>query len=324
MTPIELNGFCGSSPIGAMATFGLLRVCSQISELGTVALGWKQTSDWHPVLEVSEGASNARDIATLLTNHLRSRYLAPFLTWQDDIKVEPEVLRTMLSEVRHSANRQSNEVTAFFAAFGSEFITAKSPPDVKPTAFHMTAGKQKFLKLARELAESINPARSRSRRETAEEVQAETESAFVEALSGPWLYRDTRHSLGWDPTTEALGALTADDPSKSKAGSASSRAAVWLAFEALPLFPCVPSGRKLETRCFAMIDSEFESFTWPIWGSAISLATLQSLLALDALNQNEPLPRELVSRGIKAVYRSKCFRDGNGRGTLRNAVRCRT
>ena len=69
MTRIELNGLCGSSPIGAMAAFGLLRVCSQISELGAVALGWKQTSDWHPVLEVSEGASSATDVARLLTNH---------------------------------------------------------------------------------------------------------------------------------------------------------------------------------------------------------------------------------------------------------------
>lgn len=322
MTSIELNGLCGSSPIGAMAAFGLLRLCSQISELETVALGWKQTSDWHPILEVRAGASNPTDLARLLTNHLRPRYQAPFLTWQDDIKVEPEILRTKLSEVRHSANRQSNEVASFFSAFGSEFITAKSTPDVKPTPFHMTAGQQKFLKSARELAESLNSARRPKRGETPAGVQAEIESAFVEALAGPWQYQDTHHSLGWDPTTEALGALTADDPSKSKAGSASSRAAVWLAFEALPLFPCVPSGRKLETRCFAMIDHEIVSFTWPIWDSAISLTTLQSLLALDALNQNEPLPRDLASRGIKAVYRSKCFRDGNGRGTLRHAVRC--
>ena len=320
MTPIEMNGLCGSSPIGAMAAFGLLRVCSQIGELGAVALGWKQTSDWHPVLAVSKGASSATDLARLLTNHLRSRYQAPFLTWQDDIKVEPEILRTRLSEVRHSANRQSNEVASFFAAFGSEFITARSTPDVKPTAFHMSAGQQKFLKSARELAESISPARRPSRGQTAAAVQAETESAFAEALAGPWRYQDTQHALGWDPATEALGALSSIAP--SKAGPASVRAAVWLAFEALPLFPCVPSGRKLETRCFAMIDREFESFTWPLWNSAISLTTLQSLLALDALNQNEPLPRDLTSRGIKAVYRSKCFRDGNGRGTLRHAVRC--
>ncbi len=64
MTPIELNGLCGSSPIGAMAAFGLLRVCSQISGLGKVTLGWKQSSDWHPVLNVGEGASNATDIAS--------------------------------------------------------------------------------------------------------------------------------------------------------------------------------------------------------------------------------------------------------------------
>lgn len=320
MTHIELNGLCGSSPIGAMAAFGLLRVCSQIRELGAVALGWKQVSDWHPVLVVSDGASSATDVARLLTNHLRGRFQAPFLTWQDDIKVAPDILRTKLSDVRQSANKQSNEVAAFFAAFGSEFITARSTPDVKPTAFHMTAGQQKFLKSARELAESINPARRISRGQTAAHVQAEIESAFTEALAGPWRYQDTQHALGWDPATEALGALSSTAP--SKAGPVCVRAAVWLAFEALPLFPCVPSGRKLETRCFALIDRESESFTWPIWESAISLTNLQSLLAMNVLNQNEPLPRELASRGIKTVYRSKCFRDSNGRGTLRHAVRC--
>ncbi len=323
MTRIDLNGLCGSSPIGAMAAFGLLRVCSQISELGTVALSWKQTSDWHPILHVMHGVKNCEELAVRVVQFLCGRSQAEFLRMSDDIKMVPEVFRDKLTETQKTATGKSRDVADFLSAFGCDLITYKTKEGikVKPTAFHLTAGNQSFLSAALRLATSIDADGEKPRKKRNLKLRANCEAAFVEALSGPWLYQDRKlHSLGWDPATEALGALTAIAP--TDAGASCVRAAVWLAFESLPLFPCVPSGRKLETRCFALIDREFESFTWPIWDSAISLTTLQSLLAMDALNQNEPLPRELALRGIKTVYRSKCIRDDHNRGTLRHAVRC--
>jgi hypothetical protein len=42
-----------------------------------------------------------------------------------------------------------------FAAFGSEMITDGSKGLVKPTAFHMTSGQQKFLKMICSVADSL-------------------------------------------------------------------------------------------------------------------------------------------------------------------------
>jgi hypothetical protein len=43
----------------------------------------------------------------------------------------------------------------YFAAFGSDIVTARSTADVKPTAFHMTAGRQKFLNSIQKLGNSM-------------------------------------------------------------------------------------------------------------------------------------------------------------------------
>jgi hypothetical protein len=181
----------------------------------------------------------------------------------------------------------------------------------------MTAGQQKFLKSAREVASSLSPGRPAKRGEDAATIQREIENAFARALFGPWHREDRLHSLGWDPSTEALYALLATAPGDEKPFS--ERGAVWLAFEALPLFPSFPIGNRLQTRSF---DNRSESFSWPIWQPAISVNTLASLLALPELIAQNPEMKELAPQGIVAVYRSICERDANGRGIFRNAVLC--
>ena len=55
-------------------------------------------------------------------------------------------------------------------------------------------------------------------------------------------------------------------------------AAVWLATESLPLFPCFCTGSKLATRAFRS-EGRIREFCWPVWGKPVSLAALKSLLA---------------------------------------------
>lgn len=324
MSSIALTGLSGSSPLGALATFGLFRIITSERPFGEVTLHWAFNGDWHPVLN-TEADSDPDAIINFSIEWQSGRGDASFLTWHDDIKCSPERFREELGKVMQRLSsadpdeiESAREVASFFAAYGNEAVTAKSTPDVKPTAFHMTAGQQRLLKSAKELADSLDPNLGLSKKVTAEKRREDLMQAFREALLGPWTYSDEQHSLGWDPTTEALYALSNISP--SAAGPRSVRAAVWLAFESLPLFPCAPAGGKLRTTGF---DADGERFTWPIWDCPISLDTLRCWLGAADLAADTLKVDDLRRRGIRSIYRSKALRDPNGRGTLRNAVEIR-
>jgi hypothetical protein len=318
MSSIRLTGLVGSHPLGALAAFGLLRVLSGLPQFGRPRLSWTLEHDWlavlHTDLDVPEDQSKA-ELLSALVERQQGRAAATFLTWSDDIKVEPQKFERILKEQAQTCSLQQREIIGFLAAFGSEMVGALSTDDVKPTALHMTAGQQKFLKSAREIASSLDPRRPAKRGENTDAVRRETERAFAHALFGPWRRQDRLHSLGWDPSTEALYALSPSAPGDEKPFS--ERAAVWMGFEALPLFPCFPVGSRLKTRGF---DGRPESLSWPIWRPAITIDTLASLLALPELIAPTPDMKALLHRGIMAVYRSACERDANGRGTFRYAV----
>jgi hypothetical protein len=307
MYEVSLPGISGSNPIGAMAAFGLFRIVFEERPFGLAKLSWQFVSDWHPVLHCEEPL-NIDTLTEFLINRQPSRTSAEFISWNDDIKSNPEVFRTELLKV------ETDERCRFFCAFGSESITAKSTSDVKPTAFHMTAGQQRFLKLCAVLSNSLDPTEKRTSRQTNEQRLEELNAAWRETLNGPWTYSDDTHSLGWDPTTEGLYALS--DRSPSASGARSVRGAVWLAFESLPLFPSVPVRKKLQTTGF---DVDAKHFTWPVWRPSISLHTLHTWLAAPELVEPKPDMPRLKRRGFSALFRAQCLRDGNGRGTFRNA-----
>lgn len=317
MAEIPLTGLIGSHPLGAMSAFGLLRVVSQVPEFYCPRLRWHLREDWTAALHTDNcvDAKKFREqLLAALVARQRTRAAADYLTWGDDIKVEPTVLAQLLNEKTNELTFGERDSVSFWAVLGSE-MARQNNGKVKPTAFHMTAGQQKFLKAVRELAVSLNPSRTPGRQETAEQIEAEIRQAFARALFDPWSRQDQLHSLGWDPATEALHALS--DMAPTDAGATCERAAVWLAFESLPLFPCAPSGRRLVTRGF---DEDSDYFSWPIWESPITVGTLSSLLGLAELAAPKPDIGELAHRGVVAVYRSVCQRDANGRGTFRHAI----
>ncbi len=190
-------------------------------------------------------------------------------------------------------------------------IAARSTGNLKPTAFDMTAGQQKFLKFVRELAASLDVTAGRGGRQAAA-WPGRVRAAFAEALFGPWTYTDDFHSLGWDHGTEALYALSAIAP--TDAGPKSVRAAVWLAIEALPFFPCFPVAGRLRTRGF---NRQGDEFRWPIWRDPITLDVLRSLLGLSELYEDHLPSAALRARGIERVYLSARPTDANGRGVFR-------
>jgi hypothetical protein len=135
-------------------------------------------------------------------------------------------------------------------------------------------------------------------------AQLNTVKSYEEALFGPWRYQDDQHSLGWDPSTLKLGAFTYRAPTTM--ANTGVRAAVWLAFESLPLFPCFYRAewpRGLRVRGFERRKREFY-FCWPVWNGGIGLETLATLLGFTTSGETD----DLAARGISALYRSERFK----------------
>jgi hypothetical protein len=289
---ILLPGLVGSHPLEAMAAFGLLRVCSEISDLASARLHWKWDQDWRAVLRAPHAVGREELIEQLVLRQ-KDRSLSVF-NWSDDIKVIPEIYREqMLSHIINSSLYSRLEAD-YFAAYGSEMVIDKtSKGNVKPTAMHMTAGQQKFLKLiSKDLAKSMS-------KKTAE--------AYDEALFGPWRREDNINSLGWDPSAKRLHALRHRAPSSDFFHCV--RAAIWLAVEALPLYPTAAISGRLQTTGFRATRPMI--FSWPIWKPPISLDTLRTLI------MTSDSKASLLRRGVTAIYHSERAESSQGGAFLR-------
>jgi hypothetical protein len=322
MSEILLSGLKAGEPIGFLAGIGLLRVCARREALGSVKLGWQQPAGAAGVLVTNADCEPDRLIEEVL-DHMRGRHQLPVLSGRpaagitvgdgdwDDVKVDPALFTALLKATRPHANPGDCESADFLAALGSELVAAKSTNDIRPSALHMTSGNQKFLKLLRDLARSLDSAGS-----TCKEAPCPPAEAFREALFGDWQYADQFSSLGYDPATEAIYALSDAAPADAKPWS--TRAAVWLAVEAIPLFPCFPVSGRLHTRCF---DKSGRRFRWPVWNAPLSLSAIRTLLGLPALSAPELSPIALGSCGISAVFEAERVTIGKGYGQFRPGIR---
>ena len=298
-TEIELTGLIGSSPIGAMAAFGLLRICTEIEPLAQAKLGWRQSDDWHAVLYLPTEMEKER-LVDLLTQYL-IKQTSDVFAWSDDVRVLPDTYKEILKNGVDNANLTVRKYCDYLAAFASEMARDNTAKGLaKPTFFYMTSGQQSFLGSAVELVEAY-------RKERPEKI--------TEALFGPWLYQDKQHALGWDPAAERVYALRHKKPGEEAPTSVS--AAIRLALEALPLFPVFPdkTGR-LHTSGFIRTKSRENVFEWPLWQAPISLDSLKTLLTS---NLDKEHKSELAKRGVNALFRSIRSEFGQGYGIFRPA-----
>ena len=170
---------------------------------------------------------------------------------------------------KHAAgalNAGNGGTADWFQAFASEL--AQKDGLLESTPFDMTVAQTWSLADAQWLTSSLaEPDKKRG--------DAAAEESFREALFGPWKYADNQHSLGWDPATVLMGAFTPKAPTAmSKAGV---RAAVWLAMESLPLFPCFYEGGLV--MCGFVKKGRRQSFRWAVWERPLSMAAVRTLTA---------------------------------------------
>lgn len=143
MTTIELSGLIGSNALGALASFGLLRVLS----LGgaPAKLAFVERDDWIAVIECELGSLD--ELVTVLAGRMRERAVND-LTWtEEDIRVPPEEFRGAM----HSALATDAHLVAFLSAFAADGAVDKSKGLIKPTRFFMASGQQSFLRVIRAL-----------------------------------------------------------------------------------------------------------------------------------------------------------------------------
>lgn len=304
MAQLKLTALKSGVPIGFMAALGAFRHANAMPELGTVKLAWAPYGgQWCAMLTTSNGTS-AEDLAELFTERVKSMGERPEFTWSTAVKnTSPENWRNKSLDALDITNADSHQLADWFQAFASELVHKDGV--LESTPFDMTVARQLFLADANWLTENLaEPDKKRG-------DTVNTES-FREALFGPWKYEDNQHSLGWDPGTILMGAFTPKAPtSMSKAGV---RAAVWLAMESLPFFPCFY--QKGLATCGFVKTGRKQSFRWAVWESPLSLVAVRTLLAQEPGIETG----DKGGRGLCAMYESAVYKPNKYLSSFQPAV----
>jgi hypothetical protein len=295
--PIELPGLRGHHPLGFRAACGLLRSCMGYSDLGRIKLAWTgaQGNGYFIAVLFAERKLDIPTLTQALNWQCKQTWESPAFTWSSKIDDREKYRKAAQCQLDQKRDSKSADALMALAALASDVVVNKG--SLRSTMLDLTSGNQRFLGSVLDLAG--RPAKSNGRPDHL------SEDAVHEALLGPWRYRDDHHALGWDPDTQRLHALRHKLPEKDTE-SRSVRAAVFLATQALPLFPCFAVDRNLYTTGFHRDNGE-DWFSWPIWRDPISLDTLRSLLA-------HPFTADLQRLGVELVYRCRRVRTGGAEG----------
>ncbi len=298
MTSLELTGLKGHHPLGFLAACGLLRCCNEWSDFGAIKLTWvanHQDSQFTAVLH-SGTSVNITMLTQMLICRSKQQRQSIALSWSAKIDSREHYREAAKQLLVQPWSRETQDALATLAALASDLVT-DDKGSLRPTGLDLTSGNQRLLTNIRVLAGEPKQKKGKP--------NPFTEEMIREALLGLWLYRDEEHALGWDPQTQRLHALRHILPEQDKENR-SVRGAVFLASQALPLFPCFAVGGHLRTTGFHRDKSE-DYFAWPIWSNPISLDTLRSLLA-------HPFTNNLKQRGVEVIYRCRRMRTGGAEG----------
>lgn len=286
------RGIEGANPLGFLSAVGVLRIVAGIWTDRPVRLRWIRDGGWRPEL-LGLATEDQEEFCRALLEQGHWAPLDAFESLGNNLTVPKEQFAPAVSGAFNVATPEDRRAADFAAAFGSDVCedVEKGRIEYTDLCFVTGSGHQHFLGAARSLRGSVRLEHLR------------------EALFETWRFADKGLSLRWDPDDAKEYALRWRDPS---VGGAS---AVWganfLAFEALPLFPTAPAGRRLRTTGFSTRGRAHE-FTWPIWTQAAGLDTVRSLLSLRLMQDDSPPRTELRGMGIEEVFRAQRVRIGQG------------
>jgi hypothetical protein len=290
MKTMVFTGVEGSNPLGFLAALGAARLAEAIWP--GVRLEWFQNGGWK-ARATDVPVQDPQEFCRLLNERGAWAPLEAFRSLGENLTVSTKKFAPVVKDAMKKSSAKDRRAADFAAAFGCEVLSDERRDRMQYTdlCFITGSGHQDFLGTARGLEASCGP----------EQIE--------EALFGPWRYGDKGLSMRWDPDDAKEYALRWRDPS---VGGVSS---VWganrLAFEALPLFPAVPTHRGLRTTGFETRARAHE-LTWPIWAQPAGVDTIRSLLALPELQAAVPNRKELHAMGVEEVFRVQRVRIGQG------------
>jgi hypothetical protein len=296
---LVLPGLSGASPLGFLASLGLLRLVHERSK--ATRLGFLTDGSFSAFVDgnaddmgglVAEDAARAEeDQAWRLEYSKQEKNGVKIVA---DLKAPPPAFAAFLARCVDGWCTGRGDAVAYAAAFGTEVAFDLSKGNTKPTALHFTAANQQFLGIVEEIRGSV----------TAEWA---TQSLF----EGHAARRGS--NLRWDPAAERNWALMANKPSVD--GTQVDAPLEWLAFRALPLLPCFPRGGRIITTGVSGRGDDMR-LTWPLWSMGASLPTVRSLLQTEWAGA----PRARAARGVFAVCTSAIRRTSQGFGNFGPAV----
>ncbi len=292
---VVLTGLDATNPLCFLASLGVLQI---ITEQSTAAaeprLCFREQGYWLPVVSGVEDLEAVismveKDLATWNDDPALSlRYQKEGGKTAHDLKPLPSRFRKYLQQLVESDDPRKDRALQFAGAFGTETVV-DNKGNIKPTAFHFTAGQQEFLAMIDTLAENL------------------TMNDVLEALRGPWTYSSSLPVLQWDSSAARSYALRASDPSKDKKQGVPG--ADWLAFRGLPTLPVAPT-KNLVTTTGVSGGWKTGHFTWSLWTVPLELETARSVVSYRQPDSLSPAERQ--SRGVGAILRSRIHRTDQG------------
>jgi hypothetical protein len=296
MNRIELPGLIGSHPLGALATFGLLRVLTERD--ASTRLLFVERDDW--IAAVDTPLASADDIARLLDEWIKTRAPKVLACFGDqDVRVQPEHFHDALASAVLDDSRD-DELASFLVGLAADGAEDNSKHLVKPSPFYMASGQQSFLDTFRKIHGHLKKG-----------------GLWTETLVGPWAYKTMEWSAGWDPGTERMHALRHRAPTKDESQCVAG--SVWLGFEALPLFPAFSVAGRVQAVGWAEHD-RLDHWRWVLPRAPVGIGSLRLLLASDEVARRSSASPPLRD-GIAAIYESTRHEFGQGYAVFRPARR---
>ena len=304
MTTVELTltGPDGANPLGFLCALGTLRTLSNAWPDSEVKMKWEQIgAAWRPVLRASHAdldgkneAGQKKVIVKAILAELGRTKGHPMKNWRGSHDIPAADYRTYACKAIKSLFNQSNHRPAeWAAALACDQITDKKG-NVKDTAFRTMSGQghQYFLEQMQLLQQSVK-------------AQHIAEALFE------WRYQDKELNLRFEPLEDRRHAWRWKSPAKDTIKT------VWganrLAAEGLPLYPVFPVHGELRTVGFRGFSKDNTFWTWPLWNGFLNVSVVRSILALPALQAEQPSRDELLPLGIVEVYRTQRINVGKFR-----------
>ncbi len=284
MSELELPGLTGTNPLGFMAALGVQVAFENTTSRALIR--WTDDVVPKPTVTVDLDLDGIICRVLEVVSQWRTEPALDPLPEATDIKFPADDIRHYLSEAQrhHSASLATSLV-----AEGS--LDSDTGEKAKPTDLHFTAGRQLFLKMARDILTQV------------------TEDDLREALIGPWQYASTLPSLRWDVSDDRAYALSAFDPSdKTNNKKLTVPGAECLAILGLCMFPVFPgTGKTATTACRGTWPDG--SFSWPLWDRPASPNVVRTLVAhahagcLSDFRRKRSLPSLSIFRILESSIR---------------------